>query len=78
MKDCFILPLRNVAYSTTDYSHVYLRNNKFGEIRYQINTATEELQDYADLKEYGYYVKGSAKRSSEFFVCEVERVNFYV
>ena len=77
VKDYFILDNRNVAYSTLNGSSIYLRAFDYNMIRYNVDTTTEELIDYADLKEYGYYVKGTAKKGSKFFLCEIEEPQFY-
>ena len=78
MKDCFILPFKNITYITAGRTMAIVagEGERWGEL-YNINIPEKTLEHYY-IRDYGYWTNGKVKICKGMFLCEVERVNFYV
>ena len=77
MKDCFILPFKNITYMTAErtFAIVAGEGERHGAL-YNINISEKTLEHYY-IRDYGYYIDGKVKICKGMFLCEVERANFY-
>ena len=76
MKDCFILPFKNITYMTAGRTFAIVAGEEGRGDLYNINISEKTLENYY-IKKFGGYIDGKVEICKGMFLCEVEEPVFY-